>query len=153
MSTKKDRMRGQILTHGFNLARIFNVCTSYDPAQIPEEPATVCFKCGKLRYHHGGPVALAKQVHRIEVRAHRLAEEYCNGIIDETQDAKNEASILKALDNILNFKAQGIPVFVNGDPRGYALKIADEYVKAHNLEIHRDWGGYGILAPEFDGSN
>ncbi len=125
MSTKKDRMRGQITTHGFNLNRIFNL-------------------------NRMDPVTLAKQVHRIEVKAHRLAEEDCNtGNTPENWDEK----ILKSLDRILNFKAQGIPVFVNGDPRGYALKIDDAYVREHNLEIHRDWGGYGILAPDFDGSN
>ena len=42
-----------------------------------------------------------------------------------------------------------IPVFVNGDPRGYALKIDDSYVKKFNLKIERDWGGYGIIAPDF----
>ena len=56
------------------------------------------------------------------------------------------------IDKALNFKAQGIPVFINGDPRGYALKIKEEYVRKHNLKIYRDFGGYGIIAPEFDGS-
>jgi hypothetical protein len=81
-----------------------------------------------------------------------------------------------------------VPVFLNGDPRGYALKIRDEWMHkaqtlrrdgepvytgpdpetwihrnhsfsvAHALEhegyrlepvqLHRDWGGYGILAPD-----
>jgi hypothetical protein len=43
------------------------------------------------------------------------------------------------------------PIFLNGDARGYALKIQDDYVRDNNLDIHKDWGGYGILAPEFDG--
>jgi len=37
-------------------------------------------------------------------------------------------------------------VFINGDPRGYALKIKDEFVRENNLTIYQDWGGYGILA-------
>jgi hypothetical protein len=41
-----------------------------------------------------------------------------------------------------------VPIFHNGDPRGYALKIREEYVREHALDIHRDWGGYGILAPD-----
>ena len=124
---KKDRMREQIMRHGFNLNRIFNL-------------------------NRMDPVTLAKQVHRLEVKAHRLAEDYCNGLIesDDWLDIK-EKKVLKALDRLLNFSSQGIPVFVNGDPRGYALKIDDTYVREHNLDIHRDWGGYGILAPEFDG--
>jgi hypothetical protein len=129
---KKDRMREQILNHGFALKRIF---------------------FGDARYEGIGPVELCKKVHRLEGKAHRLAEDYCNGIIDidlEFED-RQESKIMKSLDKILNYKAQGIPVIFNGDPRGYALKIDDEYVKDHNLDIHRDWGGYGIIAPEFDG--
>jgi hypothetical protein len=128
MSTKHQRMMGQITKHGFDLTRIFHV-------------------------YEGKPVTLCKKVHRLEVKAHRMAEDYCNGKyeVEEFFD-KKENSILKSLDKILNFKAQGIPVIVNGDPRGYALKIDDEYTRAHNLEIHKDWGGYGIIAPEFDGN-
>ncbi|MCK9520449.1 MAG: hypothetical protein M0R74_15710 [Dehalococcoidia bacterium] len=123
---KRDRMKEQILRHGFNLRRIF----------FPDDSSI-------------SPVGLAKSVHRLEVRAHRLAEEECNtGNVPEDWEDK----ILKSLDKVLNFRAQGIPVFVNGDPRGYALKIDDKYVRENNLEIHRDWGGYGILAPEFDGN-
>ena len=125
---KQNRMREQILKHGFNLQEIFNI-------------------------HDIGPVTLAKKVHRIEVKAHKLAEDYCNGLL-ETDDfyEKKEGSILKSLDKVLDFTSKNIPVFVNGDPRGYALKIDDAYVKANDLDIHRDWGGYGILAPEFDGN-
>lgn len=43
---------------------------------------------------------------------------------------------------------KGVKVFLNGDARGYALKIHDSYVKEHNLKIHTDWGGYGIIAPD-----
>ena len=129
---RKSRMNEQILKHGFNLKRIFFANNPYG------EPS---------------PVSLAKSIHRLEVKAHRMAEDYCNGLIESDEWLeKKEKSILKSLDRLINFKAQGIPVFVNGDPRGYALKIDDAYVKEHNLDIHRDWGGYGILAPEFDGS-
>lgn len=43
-----------------------------------------------------------------------------------------------------------VPVFINRDPRGYALKIDDGWMREHNAELHRDWGGYGIIAPEID---
>lgn len=123
---KKDRQREAILQHGFKLIRVFN---------LPPETH---------------PVYLCKKVHRLEAEAHRLHESECNGTVtDEDQADRKEKSILKRLDLILNFKAQNIPVFINGDPRGYALKIQDDYVKEHNLDIHRDWGGYGIIAPEF----
>jgi hypothetical protein len=41
-----------------------------------------------------------------------------------------------------------VAVFVNQDPRGYALKIDDEYMRAHSLDLERDGGEYGILAPD-----
>jgi hypothetical protein len=37
--------------------------------------------------------------------------------------------------------------FINGDPRGYALKIDNNKVTIP-AGLHTDWGGYGILAPE-----
>jgi hypothetical protein len=122
--TKKQQQREAILQHGFKLIRVFN---------LPEGT---------------GPTTLCKRVHRLEGEAHRLAKRACNEDLGEEFIEKKEKSILKRLDVILNFRAQNIPVFLNGDPRGYALKIDDEYVREHNLDIHRDWGGYGIIAPE-----
>jgi hypothetical protein len=131
---KRKRMAEQILRHGFDLKRVFFSDDPYNPNTI-------------------SPLALAKAVHRLEVRAHRMAEQYCNGDIELEQYEKLTDGIEAALDRLLGFKAKGIPVLINGDPRGYALKIESEYVKDHNIDIHRDWGGYGILAPEFDGNN
>ncbi len=86
---------------------------------------------------------------KLERKAKRLAEDQCNkplpiGFID-----KQEASILAQLDEILGYKAAGISVFWNDDPRGYALKIAETDVRTKNLTIFRDLGGDGILCPEF----
>ena len=124
---KKERMYQQIENHGANLNAIFK--TGLDN------------------------IKLAKKLHRLEVKAHKLAEDYCNGVNGVTTDNWKEKSdqILKSVDKVLNYEKKGIPVFVNGDARGYALKIDDEYVRENNIKIHKDWGGYGILAPEFDG--
>ena len=104
---KRDRINEQILQHGFNLKRIFF-----------DDP-----------YEGIGPVELAKKVHSIEVKAHKLAEDYCNGLIesDDWYDIK-EKKILDRLDKVLNFRERGIPVFVNGDPRGYALEHGCECI-------------------------
>ena len=43
-------------------------------------------------------------------------------------------------------------IFFNGDPRGYALKLSTQYtryIRSCNINIHQDWGGYGIIAPDF----
>ncbi len=97
----------------------------------------------------GGPVALYKRLHRLEAEAHRLAEDECNRPLPEGYAERKSASILRRLDAILGFKAAGIPVFLNGDPRGYALKIDPDTMSAHDLDLHKDWGGYGIICPEF----
>jgi hypothetical protein len=117
-----------MLRHGFALMRIFP-------------------HAAKL--YEGHPVGLYKRVHRLEAEAHSFAERCCNEYIPDDKQARKDASILKRLDAILGYKAAGIPIFLNGDPRGYAIKIRDEYVRANNLEIERDWGGYGIICPEF----
>lgn len=122
MSKAKDEA---ILSHALRLQRIF--------------PASKAL----------GPVELYKRLHRIEAEAHSFAEKCCNVEVSDAKQERKDASILKRLDEILGFKAVGVPIFVNGDPRGYALKIDDGVVKAKGLEIERDWGGYGIICPEF----
>jgi hypothetical protein len=126
--TKKQEHDEAALKHGFKLQRIF--------------PATA----GIL-----GPVQLYNALLHIENAAHRNAERLCNDPNYTTEMAeRDDARILDRLDALLKFKAAGIPVFLNGDPRGYALKIESGYVREYKLDIHTDWGGYGILAPEFD---
>jgi hypothetical protein len=126
-TNKRDRMNEQILRHGKDLKAIFGIDEDADK--------------------------LARRVHSIEVKAHRLSTDYCNGVIDMEKWEAETDKILNRLDKIINFKVQNIPVFVNSDARGYALKIKDDCVREHDLKIHKDWGGYGILAPEFDGTN
>ena len=55
--------------------------------------------------------------------------------------------VVKKVNEILG---NGPRVFINQDPRGYALKIRTEDAKS--LDIHKDWGGYGIICPEFNGN-
>lgn len=124
---KHERMNEQIRKHGENLNKVFGL--------------------------NEDPMKLAKKIHSLELKAHKLATDYCNGengVDSENWETLSDA-ILEKVDKVLNFTVQEIPVFVNGDARGYALKINDDYVRDNNLEIHKDCGGYGILAPEFDG--
>jgi hypothetical protein len=41
-----------------------------------------------------------------------------------------------------------VPVYVNRDARGYALKIKDEWMRDNRVTLYSDWGGYGIIAPD-----
>lgn len=120
---KEERM----LRHGFALMRIFP-------------------QAAKL--YQGHPVSLYKRVHRLEAEAHTFAEKCCNEDVSEEKQARKDKSILDRLDAVLGFRALGVPIILNGDPRGCAIKIDDAYVKANNLDIARDWGGYGLICPE-----
>lgn len=95
------------------------------------------------------PIVLSKKLHSLEIKAHFQAERYCNGDVEGDDMEIYAAQILDKVNNILNFRKSEIPVIYNQDPRGYALKIDDEYTRAHHLVIYKDWGGYGIIAPEF----
>jgi len=128
-----DLMYRLIESHGEKLLRVFWL--GFDAMETQPEP-----------------VALCKKLFRLEHKAHRLSTDYCNGDIHhETWEHKTDL-ILEKVDKILHFYSQEIPVFVNPDCRGYALKIGDEYIKENEhlrSFIYRDWGGYGIIAPDF----
>ena len=120
--TKAQRMYDRIRKHGADLDRIFG---------LDEDP-----------------VALCKRLRRLETKAHKLAEDYCNGLLESPAYELQAGQLLAKVDQLLHYETAGVPVLLNGDPRGYALKIDDDYVREHNLDIYRDWGGYGILAPD-----
>lgn len=120
--TKKEKMYARIALHGHQLNTIFE--SAYDP------------------------IELCKRVRRIEGKAHFLALQYCNGDLDWDLVETKIEHCLKSLDKILKFSEKKIPVFINLDPRGYALKIQDDYMADNHLSLCRDWGGYGIIAPD-----
>ena len=41
-------------------------------------------------------------------------------------------------------------IFLNTDPRGYALKIPDDIVKENAWTIYKDMGEFGIIAPDLN---
>ena len=118
---KKQQRAENILRHGLCLQRIY-----------PESKAY-------------GPVELCKKLHRIEARAHRLAEEACS--YEWVNQDKHDAAMDRCEQRANDILGNGPRVFVNRDPRGYALKIRTEDTKG--LDIHKDWGGYGIICPDF----
>ena len=94
------------------------------------------------------PIKLCKKLRRLETVTHRTSTDYCNGAIDWERWEEIGLDTVSKLIALLNPKDPN-EFHVNGDPRGYALKIESETVKNRELEIERDWGGYGILAPDF----
>ena len=97
-------------------------------------------------------ITVYNKLRRIEAKAHKLMEDRCNGLneTEEEHERKNQ-EILNKLDFYLKFKEQKIPVFLNGDPRGYALKIEDDFIRKkreEGINFHTDMGGYGIISPD-----
>ena len=97
------------------------------------------------------PVLLCRRLRRLEAIAHRLAEDFCNGTMQEPEFSNKIKQVREKLRVMLELDRNKIPVFINGDPRGYALKIVDDYVREHKLDISTDMGGYGLLAPDLRG--
>jgi len=121
-TSSKEKMYQQIEKHGEDLKVIFKLSTDVDS------------------------IKLCKQLFRLENKAHQLAEDDYNGIDVNAEVEKVFKSVCKVL-NLKNIK--DIKIFWTNAPRGYALKIDDEFVFKNKLQIHRDWGGNGILAPDF----
>ena len=121
-ANKKELLYSRITKHGQDLKRVFNL-----------DPTT-------------DPVKLCKKLLRLETKAHKLATDFCNGDVDQIEFDTKGDKILKKVETILKDKKH---LLLNGDARGYALKIDGDFLRINNLSIFRDWGGFGIVAPDF----
>lgn len=141
-TTRRAEMYARIEEHGRNLLAVFPGAVERDPVEL----------CRKLR--------------RLETKAAALALRLCNGPeFPEGAYERQTDAVIAQVDNILgNNGLKRVPIFVNGDARGYSLKIRDEWLReeisglrsspasidraAALARIHKDWGGYGIIAPD-----
>ncbi len=89
------------------------------------------------------PVKLCRALRRHEGSLERLALALCNG---ETDDIDHAAGIIMERVQRLLVSTR---VWFNRDPRGYALKMD----LAAGETLHRDMGGYGIIAPDLSESD
>ena len=135
-TTKKTEMYQRITNHGEDLKKVFN---------LPDEINSI---------------KLCKSLLRLENKAHYATTCLCNSntlhllelnqytgydveqATEEEQD-KFFDSILKSLSKLIGVDNMD-KVFINFDPRGYALKIKPEY----SQKIYQDWGSNGILVPD-----
>jgi hypothetical protein len=95
------------------------------------------------------PVALCKKLRRIETAIAPIILRNCNeGVPDDEMDhatsmAQIRAGAILGLDK---YQIEETGLRINRDPRGYALKFGSEW--AADKAIYKDWGGYGIVAPD-----
>lgn len=82
-----------------------------------------------------------KALRVLENKANYIATQACNGEIDDQEYDHREIFITSEVKRLFNGKLpKGF--FVNGDPRGYALKC-----EGNDKISFTDWGSYQILAP------
>ena len=104
-------------------------------------------------------LSLWRKLRRLENIANGGATAYCNGEIythgaalynfrrDETAWHRFSSFIRNQVGAIFGHIPEGF--FVNGDPRGHALKLDSEQVTIPE-GMETDWGRDGILAAEID---
>lgn len=128
-----------------------NRTAMYDRIRQHGENLLAIFPRAKVR----DPVTLCKRLRRLEAQAAAVALRMCNGPeFPEPDEPDKLLDVVLAKVNELLGNGGSIPVTVNRDPRGYALKIESEWL--HNRRnyggfpagFHRDMGGYGIIAPD-----
>lgn len=110
------------------------------------------------------PIALCKKLRRIETAIAKPLLDYCNGENNMTQDQLDHETSMALIrcGNLLGLDKHGIALaglFVNRDPRGYALKLDNEKTSwfedwqknryaTQQPPLYTDLGGYGIIAPD-----
>ena len=120
--TKKERMYEKIKNHGEELKKLFSLDQNIDP------------------------VKLCKDLFTIENALYRSFEKECNENLSK-YDNIFRSKYLSRLDKVCNkYGINRNIIFINPDPRGYTLKIKEQNSKNFYF---KDWGGNGIIAPDF----
>lgn len=127
--TEKDRilMYTKIKNHGENLRTIF-------------------------AFKNPDTILICKKLFSLENKANKLMVDSCNGLVsDDTLDYATEKIYNKLLFilSLSHNSPLAKVLFLNHDPRGYTLKIRHSFISENNIKIFTDWGGYGIIAPDF----
>lgn len=90
-----------------------------------------------------------QRLYYIEEKLHFLNERACERDLT-TEEEEEKEKLKQEAKKILNYSDA---IVFNNDPRGYSLKLAPEVTEeaiARGFYILKDWGGYGILAPDFE---
>lgn len=138
---EKVKMYANIEAHGNNLNTIFN--TGLNPIEL-------CKKLNRIeRKAHNATTCLCNTntLHLMELNKHTGYD------VKQTTEAEQDKyfeNIKKQLIKILGKEVEE-HFFINYDPRGYALKLKSEFCE--EKKIYKDFGGYGIIAPDFTPSN
>jgi hypothetical protein len=133
---KKEQMLMNIEKHGANLNAIF---------ETGIENTTLCRKLFRLERKANRATTCLCNTNTLHLMELNRFTGYDVEQATEEKQEKFFEDILNEVDKILSFRSKGVEVFINYDPRGYAFKIKN----AKGMQICTDWGGYGIIAPDF----
>lgn len=167
-TTKHETLYDRIRAHGNKLLRIFPQAAERDPVQLCKKLRRIELMGSRfaLRLCNGPEFPSEEEQEAAAKSILKQANKLLGNVHEHQPKTGEKCGCRRGVqrDNCPNCEGTGyvidfhairnrkalVPVFLNRDPRGYSLKIPDEYVSEHELDIHRDWGGYGILAPDFE---
>lgn len=135
---KPNKMYKNIRLHGESLKKFFNLPEETDAIKLSKS----MFSIERKAHHATTCLCNTNTLHLLELNqytgydVHQATEEEQDHFFDLI---RRRLSRLIGAENMHK-------IFINYDPRGYALKIKEEYSKDF---YNKDWGGYGILAPNF----
>jgi hypothetical protein len=123
---KKERFNSQLKRHILALCELYKELTG-----------------NELDYFEG--IKISKKLRGLEAKISKISLDYCNGVYNNYEEIapklnKYEADIKNLFDTDKNF------IYINLDPRGFALKINEDFKTDANF--FTDWGRYKLLAPE-----
>jgi len=164
--TKKQEMLARIEEYGRNLLAVFPRAAERDPVKLCKRLRRLEREAAAigLQLSNGPEMSEGEQEQRVDTvlaKVNKLLgnrHEYqpktgakcsCKRGVqrDNCQDCEGTGLVIDFA--AIRSRTPLVPVFVNLDPRGYALKIRDEWMAAHPaVRLPRDSGWYGILAPD-----
>ena len=145
---EKVKMYENIQKHGENLNAIFN--TGIDPVKLYKS----LFRLEKKAHHAITCLCNTNTLDILELK--KYTGYYVNkytGYYEQATEAEQDKffeGIKKQVVKILG-KDSDKCFFINFDPSGYALKLKSEFCEGK--QIYKDFGGFGIIAPDFTQNN
>lgn len=182
-TTERTSLNERIRKHGENLLAIFPKATERDPVKLCKklrrleaEGAAVGLRlCNGPQYDEGeadkATDAILAKVNSLLGNVHEYQPKTGRACSCRRGVQRDNCSNCEGTGQVVDFRAIRnrqplVPIFVNRDPRGYALKIDEAWVREYSnnnpppsaanhavCRLHRDWGGYGIIAPDLTDSN
>ncbi len=97
-------------------------------------------------FNYPNPYEVYDILLKAEREAHRQTTKECNEHVSDEDSDKWRENFIRRLTKKLYVDKMPDGFVINYDPRGYALKMKEG---AFPQGFWTDFGGYGILAPEF----